>query len=139
MTDCTAPAGCKKKVPFKQFVSLYHASRGTVRQHQGVRARERLFGPVRFCRHEARHVQRLLARGRARAYGQGHGKHIQEMAAACGERGVPSLQCRRHVTEGLHKMLSCFIERDCNDTENMQKNINIARMLDPPPGHVVER
>ena len=92
---------------------------------------EERYDSIRVCEHESdysvlydfvgmRHAmcKRLLARGRARAYGQGHGKHIQEMAAACGERGVPSLQRRRHVTEGLHKMLSCFVERDCNDAEN---------------------
>ena len=51
-------------------------------------------------------MQLLLARGRARAHGQGHGKHTSEMAAACGERGVPSLQHRRHGAEWVYGMFS---------------------------------
>ena len=41
-------------------------------------------------------------RGGTRAYGQRHDKRIQEVAAACGECGVPSLQHRCHGAEGIY-------------------------------------
>ena len=67
-------------------------------------------------------MQLLLARGRTRAHGQGHGKHTLEMAVACGERGVPSLRHGRHGAKGLHWVLSGFIERNDRDAiEETQK------------------
>ena len=51
-------------------------------------------------------MQLLLARGRTCAYRQGHGKRTLEMAVACSECGVPSLQHRYHDAEGVYGMLS---------------------------------
>ena len=48
----------------------------------------------------------MLARGRTRAHGQGHGKCISEMAVARSERGVPSLRRGRYGANGMYRMLS---------------------------------
>ena len=79
-----------------------------------MRQEERYDG-IKMCEHDSdysvlydfvgmRHVicNCLLARGRTCAHGQGHGKHTLEMAAACGERGMPSLRHGRYGAKGLH-------------------------------------
>ena len=121
-------------------ISLYHVTRGTIRWHQGVRARRRLFGSVRFCRHEARHVQRLLARGRTRAREQGHGKCISEMAVACSERGVPSLRRGRYGANGMYRMLSGALgRRPLHRMAAGHKLHRLARAVKPKKGYAASR
>ena len=84
-------------------------------------------------------MQLLLARGRTRAHGQGHGKCIQEMAVACRKRDVPSLRHQCHGTNGMYRMLSIFIERNGKGAiKEMRKTIDIARMSGSLPDGIRE-
>ena len=84
-------------------------------------------------------MQLLLARGRTRAHGQGHGKHTLEMAVARGERGVPSLRHGRYGTDGMYGMFSGALDSPITALNDSRAQIMMIGTIKPKKSDVASR